>query len=660
VIRQIARIGPRPGLLARYSGHFVATRVQQRLLRRRYPRTVASPPPGATLRLPEVDIPRVADLPEALHAAARRLVGEAEAILDGCVDYLGSGLVRLEALDWHRDFKTGHRWPEEFYLDVVVTRHDDPSDAKVPWELSRCHHLLTLARAARLSGDERFAAELERQLEDWIDANPPGVGINWTNAMEVAIRSVNIVWALGTLEGFRPVRADLRRRVTESLQVHGRHIAANLEGTPYLRSNHYLSDILGLLVLGVSIEGDPRAARWRRYATRAFEREARDEILDDGVGFEASLPYHGLALELFLLARLVAARAGQPMSGAYDERIRRMLAVSRAVRHPDGRTPIIGDNDSGRVLPGGFERPPSQDSLIWLGASVFGEPGLSGHPHEEVAWSLGVGAWRRAAEAQGAAAGGSVAFREGGLYVLHGGGAHVVARCGDVGQNGNGGHSHNDLLSYEASWGEPVIVDSGNYTYTADPAARNELRAARAHNTVVVDGADPNPIDPQLLFVLAQRAEPALERWEDDGRGTDLVASHDGYTRLSVGAVHRRTFSLDKRDGSLTVDDAIDGDGRCRLDLYLHLAAGATVELGPGGRVHVRAAGGAAVAIELEGVDEIELTEGWVCDRYGVRERAPVIAATKEATLPARIGHRVTAVSPHPGEQLAASREGSA
>jgi hypothetical protein len=53
-------------------------------------------------------------------------------------------------IDWHRDLKSGFRWPANFYLGLEATRLDNPSDAKVPSELSRGHHLPTLARAARL------------------------------------------------------------------------------------------------------------------------------------------------------------------------------------------------------------------------------------------------------------------------------------------------------------------------------------------------------------------------------------------------------------------------------------------------------------------------------------------------------------------------------
>jgi Heparinase II/III-like protein/Heparinase II/III N-terminus len=616
-LRKLTRLGPHPILILRYVAHQVARRLHDRRLRRRYDSLVARAGSPA-LRLDPIELPPASALP----ASAERLRAEAEAVVAHEVDYLGSGPVSLGLeIDWQRDFKSGHAWPPSFYLDVEVTRLDDDSDAKVPWELSRGHQLLTLARARVLTGDERYAVELERQLASWLDRNPPGRGINWTNPMEVAIRATNWVWALRTIEHVRPLDQALRQRVAESLAVHARHIAANLEGTPYLRSNHYLADVLGLLVIGASLEGR-EADSWFAQGREALEREIVDQVHEDGLGFEASLAYHGLALEMFLVAAIVA---GDRLSNRFRSRLHTMLDASASVRHPDGRVPQFGDNDSGRVLPAGFAREPSADNLLWLGAAAIGWPRvLDGPPHEDVAWILGRPAWEALAARPQDAVEPRSSFPDGGVYVLRNERWHVPIRCGDVGQNGNGGHAHNDLLSYELSLdGTVLVVDSGTYVYTSDPKARNAFRSAAAHNTVVVDDREPNPIDADQLFALRQVAKPSVESWTD---GTRLVASHDGYRPVA----HRRTFEL--APARLVIVDEIDGAGDVEVTSFVHLAAGASSS--PSLQI---ARDGTMLQMSVEGADTVQVAEGFVSDRYGERTPAPVVIARARVALPARL-----------------------
>jgi hypothetical protein len=649
---RLNRIGPRPVLLGRYIAHTVINRWQRRELRRRYGDLVAHPPAGVRLLIPDFDLPSATALPEALSSSADHLRTEAEGILTHRFDLLGSGSVELgNSIDWHRDFKSDYRWPKSlFYQDVKVTRLHDDSDAKVPWELSRCHHLLTLARAARLFEDLRFAAELESELTSWLDENPTGYGVNWTNPMEVAIRAVNWVWAVRTLETWRPLERRLRERVTTSLQAHGRHIARNLEGTPYLRSNHYLADLLGLLVIGAAIKDDPAAERFLRLARRGFEREILRQVRADGIGFEASLSYHALALEIFLVARVAIAWTGNSFSAAFDRRLDQMLTASRALRHPNGRWPQIGDSDSGRILPAGFARPATIDHLLWIGAEVLEtQRPLAGPPHEEVAWTLGIDAWRRVAQRSPAEQNGSVPFPKSGFFALRAGRTHVVARCGDVGQNGNGGHAHNDLLSFELSCGSPLVVDSGTYVYTADPGQRNAFRATRAHSTVVVSGEEINPLPATDLFALRQVARPRIEQWKVGADGTRLVASHDGYRRLNPGVIHSRTFALDRSGAQLTITDELLGSGFQDAESFLHLAPGIAVTQIAEDAFQIEPAG-REVVVRFFGLDLIERTEGWTSDSYGTRSRAQLLVARVSGALPLRFGYRFElSVSTHPG-----------
>jgi hypothetical protein len=636
----VSSVGPHPVELGRTFAFLVGRR-----LRRRRPSSLYAtplPPAQAELRPPRIELGRFEDLPDRLKPPAQRLREEAEQVLAHRLDLLGSGLVSLgPEIDWHRDFKSGYRWPQTSHDQIEVTCLDDRSDAKVPWELSRCHHLLTLARAARLFEHEPYAVELEAQLGSWLDANPPGTGINWVNPMEIGIRAVNLVWAVGTLERWRPLDRSLRERLTTSLRWHGRHIRANLEGAPYLRSNHYLADLLGLLVLGSVLAGEPDAASWSRFARRELQREIARQVRTDGVSFEASLSYHGLALEMLVIASLVADWAGAPLSEAFHQRLRRMADVSRSTRHGNGRIPLFGDQDSGRILPEGFSRPPTHDNLLWLAAALEHRTRpLEDIAHPEVAWTFGLERWQKATGLPLRAPIPSPAFPEGGIFVLSGARAHLVVRCGDVGQNGFGGHAHNDVLSYELSInGIPLIVDSGTYAYTFDVDARNRFRATSSHNTVRVDAEEINPIDPARVFELRRFARTTVEAYEVSGRRLGLAGSHDGYRRLQDPCVHRRRFAMDAESGEVEVRDEIEGAGSHHVESFLHLAPGARVrrtgeaafevELGPT-RASVTFEGGGA-----------SIETGWVSDRYGVREKGQVLVSRIERALPLAFGYTI-------------------
>ena len=79
----------------------------------------------------------------------QQTINDADEICTHIFDLLGSGKQELgKEIDWHLDFKTGFRWdPKEYYLGTGkhVTL-DDGSDVKVPWELSRCQHFVTIGK----------------------------------------------------------------------------------------------------------------------------------------------------------------------------------------------------------------------------------------------------------------------------------------------------------------------------------------------------------------------------------------------------------------------------------------------------------------------------------------------------------------------------------
>lgn len=99
-------------------------------------------------------------------------------------------------------------------------------DHKVIWELNRHQHLILLGQAYTLTGVTDYASEISRQLESWIEANPFQEGINWTGALEVAIRTLSWICVLH-LAGDQLGDA-LRARIGTELYRHGLYVADNL------------------------------------------------------------------------------------------------------------------------------------------------------------------------------------------------------------------------------------------------------------------------------------------------------------------------------------------------------------------------------------------------------------------------------------------------
>jgi len=291
-------------------------------------------------------------------ATIGQTVEQADKICDHTFDLLGSGEVQLgEKIDWHTDFKTGWRWePNKYYRDIQFMDLDQPYDVKVPWELSRCQHFVTLGKAYWYTGDEKYAREFIAQVSDWIEANPPQFGVNWRCTMDVAIRAVNWIWGYYFFKDSPSLTDDFRLKFFKSLLAHGRHIIDNpstgsghsLEWSE-VAGNHYLSDLAGLIYLGVMLPEFKEAEPWLELGLRELFSEMRKQVYADGVDYEASISYHRLVAELCLSPILLCRLNDIPVPEDVMDRLERMLEFVMYYTKPDGTIPIIGDADNGRL-----------------------------------------------------------------------------------------------------------------------------------------------------------------------------------------------------------------------------------------------------------------------------------------------------------------------
>jgi hypothetical protein len=98
------------------------------------------------------------------------------------------------------------------------------------------------------------------------------------------------------------------------------------------------------------------------------------------------------------------------------------------------------------------------------------------------------------------------AYPDFGLYLVKSPRLYLAMHCGPIGQNGNGGHAHNDQLSLELTVdGQDRLRDPGTYLYTPLPHRRNQYRSVQAHWGPRFGQAEPNSLD-LGLFQLGNEA----------------------------------------------------------------------------------------------------------------------------------------------------------
>ena len=302
-----------------------------------------------------------------------------------------------------------------------------------------------------------------------------------------------------------------------------------------------------------------------------------------------------------------------PLSPLFFERLERAGEFTIGIASPDLRVPQVGDNDSGRFLKLHPPHGPSLEEDVldhrhlvaalngiycredfrrfsgegWIDEEIV--RGLLGSSVADIAVGGGgrdrpsfdqvrdVDEWKRMVRRRDVLPaqerrsvriyipGGGIldglalrAFPSFGLYVYRSRRLYLTLRCGPNGQNGNGGHAHNDQLSM-ILWvdGHEWIADPGTYLYTPLPARRNEYRSVRAHFAPqAADGREPGRLD-QGLFQLGDEAQARCLYFGAEG----FIGTHLGF-----GAPLFRVLEL--ADSGVTVDDFAEGGISLRTPVY--------------------------------------------------------------------------------------------
>lgn len=457
-------------------------------------------------------------------------------------------------IDWHGPFDAGHHALE---LGLFA-----PGDIRPVWEVNRLPALPALAAA----GDWAAA---ERLLADWAARNPRYRGPAWACGQECALRALTLAISLDA-----PPLPAMRAL----LEAHARRIEATRFYALAQDNNHAISEAAGLLACGLVL-GD--AARERRGAAALLRATAR-LIAPCGAFAQPSARYHRLLLDTLAVTVLLWRRhRGAKAGDALRPRAAAATAWLARIMDPEtGRLPRLGPEDPSCFADLEGAGPDDARGSIARARAVFGAV-----PVPANAWvSEG---WR--------------GWQAGRLRAILRTGAPARFRP-----------AHADLLHLDLWVGSVNLLrdgGSGSYNPPIDGEWRGvDLAAARSHNLITFDHAEPMPRVTRFLFARWPRARLLADGAE---------------TRDARGMVHARAVTL--RPDGVRIRDRIGGPFR-HATLRWRLAPGDWRLAGD-----VVEGCGARISISADAPVRMRLTQGWESPAYGTLAPVPVLEAVVAA-----------------------------
>jgi hypothetical protein len=486
-----------------------------------------------------------------------QIIAEADGILKGNLCYFGAlslngGFPPL----WFRNPATGqsvspdHPWTEMRFASPVY------GDLKYILEPSRFLFVYPLVRAYALTGEDRFAEAFWSAIEDWAMHSPPMQGPLWICGQECSLRI--LAWSFA-LQGFIRSPATTSERAAllfSMIAAHAWRTAQTIGYARSQRSNHLISEAVGLWTAGALYPELKEAQVWQKVGAELLREAVIDQITKEGVSHQHSFNYHRMILHLLLWAVRLSEICDLPLSA---EIRRRTDAASEFINtwvDPlIGSAPNYGANDGSLILPLACSSYSDFRPLVQLSAAVLKRPALQPNIWDEPAVWFGVQPVAREDVVVHSSF-------DAGYFRLGDESSWAMIRAGRYTRR----PFQADQLHVDLWWnGINLAQDAGTYLYNGPEPWNNGLAGSAVHNTVTIDHQDQMRRAGRFLWLDWTQASGRIWASTKSDRADCFEGEHDGYKR--IGVTHRRMVRWLAGCGWVIVDDLVGGGTH---DAYLH------------------------------------------------------------------------------------------
>lgn len=349
-------------------------------------------------------------------------------------------------------------------------------DLEAVFVLNRHEHWNILLEAYKKTGDEKYAARVWEEFENWYQSCPcPEIRLEqkylkeyfdtYTDAARACWRTLEAgirifrVWKNipDYLFASKSTKMEYITHFNESLLQHG-EVLSKVSPIlfPNADHNHFLMESFGLMVLGCVFPWLEKAEQWKKKGEIEIKRCILTQITEDGGQIEGCPHYHNESIEIMAEAVLAMKKYGIFIEEKYLVRLKKALEYTLHTIRPTGKNVAFGDSDASDKWKRTLEE----------GSKIFGNQQIK-IPLINFQKQLG-----------------QVFVRSGWTKES----ASLAVICKSPVQNE---HAHIDAGSFEfTAFGKTMLIDPGRYTYR-ECEERRLFKSAEYHNTVLINGKSP-------------------------------------------------------------------------------------------------------------------------------------------------------------------------
>ncbi len=486
------------------------------------------------------------------------LLTQAEEILNGKLPYFCE--LRLSCgfpPRWFQNPITGQSVSPQKPWTQMRFASPDYGDLKFILEPSRFLFVYPLVRAYAMSGDERFAQAFWSALEDWTRRSPPMSGPLWICGQESSLRILALSFALHAFL-HSPSTTDQRVALLVSMiAAHAWRTAQTVGYARSQRSNHLISEGVGLWTAGTLYPELTEAKAWQHRGAQLLHEAVLDQITPEGVSQQHSFNYQRMILHQLLWTLRLSEIHNFPIHEHIRQRTRSAFDfIHQWVDPTSGHVPNYGSDDGSLIFPLSCSSYRDYRPLLQLGATVLNRPALKPGPWDEAA--LWFGLEPKASRERDS---GSQITTESGYFRLGDDNSWAMIRAGQYRRR----PFQADQLHVDLWWkGMNLARDPGTYLYNGAVPWNNGFAGTAVHNTVMVDQRDQMRRAGRFLWVDWAQAEGRVYSSRGDAVVDTFEGHHDGYKRPLV--THHRMVRWLAGSGWVIVDDLEGiGDHHARL-----------------------------------------------------------------------------------------------